>query len=138
MTNKKLPDWKILKCECIRLRLDGLDVFNILSDEAIEKTFNYIGPDRMPEKIRIYLSKIFDCVLPAVLIHDCRFVIGGTIRDFHSANTELRKNLVKCLRANRKEFTLVGYWLARIKIQIAYLLCEKYGKEGWKFKNETV
>ena len=132
----KLPSWKDMKYLAMVYGLEGCEVFKLLDDETKEKEWNGLGPDRLPKKIRDFLDTMHKEVLPAACIHDFRFVIGGSKNDFHEANKELKRNMYKCVRANRREFSLVGYWIARVRIQLAYLLCEKYGYEGWH-KNEA-
>lgn len=127
----KLPDWKALKVEAFRLGLDCNGVFKKLTEEQIEREFNYIGPDRMPEPLRVALSYLHVTVLPAVLVHDLEFVVGGSESDFHQANRRLKHNMKICLKDHRKQFTFLGYWWERLNVQIAYWCCEKYGYEGW-------
>lgn len=133
----KLPPWTDMKYLSILYGLEGCEVYKMLDDETKEREWNGIGPNRMSKKIRDFLDKLYKEILPAACIHDFRFVIGGTIIDFHNANSELKRNMLKCLRANRRSFSMIGYWLSKVKIHIGYLLCEKYGKEGWNFKYET-
>lgn len=134
---KSLPGWRELKDDAIRLGLDGIEIFNEFTDEEIEKAFNYIGPDRFPEKLRLALSYLHRVVLPAVLIHDLDYTKGGTKTEFHQANKRLKKNMKKCVRANRKDYTWVGYQFAKVRIWAAYRLCEKYGYEGWPKEGAT-
>ena len=134
----KLPSWEEMKYEAVRIGLQGCEVFKMLDDETKSKEWNGLGPDRLPKIIRDFLDKLFVEVLPAACIHDFRFVIGGTKKDFHEANVELKWNMDKCLRFYRRKFTMVGYWLAKLRVVIAYHLCENFGYEGWNKKNETV
>jgi hypothetical protein len=129
--NNKLPTWKELKVEAMRLRLDCSNVFTKLDDATIEKEFNYIGPDRLPEKIRLFLSYLHKAVLPAVLIHDLDFVVGGSKDDFHQANLRLKENMYTCVKYYRNEFTWLGYHIEKWHIRKAYKLTEKYGYPGW-------
>ena len=129
--NNKLPSWKELKVEAMRLRLDCSNVFTKLDDATIEKEFNYIGPNRLPEMIRLYLSYRHKAVLPAVLIHDLDYVVGGDKADFHAANLRLKENMYICLKANRKEFSWLGYHYEKWCVRKAYYLTEKYGYAGW-------
>lgn len=130
----RLPSWRELKVEAIRLNLDCNKVFAKLTDKEIEENFNYIGPDRLPEIIRLALSYLHKTVLPAVLIHDLDFYIGGTEEDFHAANKRLKDNMFICLKANRKDFSWIGYHVERWHVKKAYKLCEKYGYTGWHKK----
>ena len=133
---EKLPPWEDMKYEAVRIGLEGCEVFKMLDDETKTKEWNGIGPDSFPKMLRDFLDKLHSEVLPAACIHDFRFVIGGTKADFHEANRELKRNMVKCIRYYRRNFTLVGYWLARVRIHIAFLLCEEFGMPGWRLKNE--
>lgn len=134
----KLPPWEEMKYEAVRIGLSGCEVFKMLDDETKAKEWNGLGPDRLPKKIRDFLDTLYTEVLPAACIHDFRFVIGGTKEDFHTANYELKLNMYQCLRFYRRNFSLVGYWLAKLRVVIAYHLCESFGYEGWNKKNETV
>ena len=136
MDIEHLPSWRELKVEAIRLNLDCNDVFVKLDDETIAREFNYIGPDRFPKWLRETLARLHSCLLPAVLIHDLDYYIGGTKEDFHAANRRLNKNMKRCLKANRSKFGLISYWVERIHIRLFYKLCEKYGFEGWNKTNE--
>ena len=127
-----IPDWKIMKCEAIRLRLDGIEVFRKLTDEEKEREWNGIGPDRFPELLRMMLSNLHRCVLPAACIHDFDYVVGGTKNDFHEANRRMKKNMKICLKSSRDEFSFLGYHMARFRIHLAFRLVEKYGWFGWK------
>jgi hypothetical protein len=95
------------------------------------KEWNGLGPDRLPKRIRDFLDSLHKEVLPAACIHDFRFVIGGSKEEFYEANRELARNMYVCLRKNRRNFSMIGYWLARIRIRIAKILCDKFGWEGW-------
>lgn len=128
-----IPDWKTMKVEGYRLNLIGLEVYKQLPPEVIEEEWNGIGPDRLPKWMRVALSNLHRCVLPAACIHDLRFVIGGNKDAFHAANKEMKKNMRTCLKASRKEFSWFGYWKEKREISIAYKLCEKYGFEGWHY-----
>lgn len=136
---EKLPPWEDMKYEAVRIGLDGCEVFKMLNDETKTKEWNGIGPDSFSKKLRAFLDTLYTEVLPAACIHDFRFVIGGTKEDFHKANLELKWNMDKCLRFYRRNFTMVGYWLAKLRVIIAFHLCENFGLPGWRLKEyETV
>lgn len=128
---QSLPSWKEMKYLALCYGLEGCEVFSKLSPEVMDKEWNGLGPDRLPKRIRDFLDKLYKEVLPAACIHDFRFVIGGSREDFLSANRELARNMKICLRKNRRNFSMIGYWLARIRIRIAKILCDKFGWEGW-------
>ena len=111
--------------------LDCNHVFQKLTEAEIEKEFNYIGPDRLPETIRLMLSYMHTAVLAAVLIHDLDYAIGGSKNEFYEANKRLKKNMKLCLKNHRKDFTFIGYWIERFHVWVAYKLCNKYGYTGW-------
>ena len=126
-----LPSWRDMKYLALTYSLEGCEVFTKLPPEVMDAEWNGLGPDRLPKRIRDFLDKIFKEVLPAACIHDFRFVIGGDRRQFYDANAELKRNMYICLRKNRRNFTMVGYWLAKIRIAIAKILCDQFGWEGW-------
>lgn len=128
---QSLPSWKEMKYLALCYGLEGCEVFSKLTPEVMEKEWNGLGPDRLPKWIRNFLDKLYKEVLPAACIHDFRFVIGGNLEAFYSANREMAHNMKACLRKNRRNYSMVGYWLARIRIRIAKILCDKFGWEGW-------
>ena len=128
----QIPDWLTMKCEAIRLRLEGIEEFKKLTQEEKDKEWNGIGPDRFPAWFRNALSVLHKCVLPAACIHDFDFVVGGTIEEFHAANKRMKRNMKVCLKDSRKEFSFFGYHLARWRVHTAYRLVEKYGLPGWR------
>ena len=132
-----LPSWQEMEIEASRIGLEGCETFQMLDDETKEKEWNGIGADRFPKKLRDALDNLFKEALSAAYIHDLRFVLGGTKKQFHATNSELRRNLKKCLRYYRSHYSLIGYWLTRLEIDIAVHLCNKYGYEGWHKKNEN-
>lgn len=133
---KKLPSWKDMKTEAVRIGLEGCEVFKLLDDETKEKEWNGIGSDSMSKWIRNFLDSLFVEALSAACIHDFRFVIGGSRKKFYESNAELKRNLYKCLRFYRKHYSLIGYWVTKIQINIAVWLCNTYGYEGWRNKIE--
>lgn len=132
-----LPPWQEMKVEALRIGLDGCEVFKMLDDETKEREWNGIGSDAMFKWIRNLLDFLYTDALAAACIHDFRFVIGGTEADFHKSNIELKKNLYKCLKFYKDHYSILGYWLTKIKIKIAVYLCEKYGMPGWNLKTEN-
>ena len=128
---QSLPSWKEMKYLALCYNLEGCEVFSKLPPEVMDKEWNGLGPDRLPKKVRDFLDKLYKEVLPAACIHDFRFVIGGDRAAFLAANRELARNMKVCLRRNRRNFSMLGYWLARIRISIAKILCDKFGWEGW-------
>lgn len=136
---RKLPSWKEMKYFAVLYGLEGCEVFQMLDDETKEREWNGIGKDSMPKWARELLDKIFPDALPAACIHDFRFVIGGSKEQFYATNEELKRNLFKCLKANKKKYSWFRYWRTKIEIRIAVWLCNKYGYEGWRNKqNEMV
>lgn len=116
--------------------LEGCEVFHLLDDETKEKEWNGIGSDAMAKWIRDLLDLMFEDALPAACIHDFRFVIGGTKQQFYDSNAELKRNLFKCLRANKKHYSFFNYHLTKLKIRLAVWLCDKYGYKGWRNKTD--
>ena len=135
---EKLPTWEEMKYEAVRIGLEGCEVFKMLDDETKAKEWNGIGPDRFSKLLRDFLDTLHSEVLPAACIHDFRFVVGGSEADFHAANLELKRNMDSCLRFYRRNFSLVGYWLAKLRVVIAYHLCEMFGYEGWNKRDNVI
>lgn len=133
---EKLPSWKDMKIEAIRIGLEGCEVFHLLDDETKEKEWNGIGSDSMSKWLRHFFDSLFVEALSAACIHDFRFVIGGSKDKFYETNAELKRNLYKCLRYYRSHYSLIGYWITKIEINIAVWLCNRYGYEGWRNKIE--
>ena len=134
----KLPTWEEMKYEAVRIGLEGCEVFKILDDETKTKEWNGIGSDAMPKWSRKLLDRIFANALPAACIHDFRFVIGGSKELFYAANAELKRNLFKCLRANKDKYTWLGRQITKVEIRIAVWLCNTYGYSGWRNKQDEI
>ena len=135
---RSLPSWNDMKYLAVLYGLEGCEVFHLLDDETKDREWNGIGSDAFPKFIRRFLDFLFEDALPAACIHDFRFVIGGPKDDFYKANGELKRNLFKCLRANKKHYSFIGYHLTKLKIRLAVWLCNEFGYEGWRNKtNET-
>lgn len=138
MNNKRvfelleLPKWEDMKYKAVLYSLEGCEVFKLLDDETKTKEWNGIGPDRFPKLVRDILDTMHEFVLPAACIHDFEYVVGGTKSDFYESNARLERNMRKCLKINRKEFSLIGYNLAKIKIKISKWICNNFGLKGWK------
>ena len=133
LTQSSLPDWEDMRYLALCYGLRGCEVFKQLEPEVIAREWNGLGPDRVPEWVRSFLDDLYSEVLPAACIHDLRYVIGGDFEKFREANDELKHNMRVCLKQNRNKFTLFGYLVARIRVNIAVFLCNVFGKPGWKF-----
>ena len=131
LTSRKLPSWQEMQVEAMRIGLEGTEVFKMVDDETKKVQWNGIGADRTPKFLRKLFDKLFVEALSAAYIHDLRFFIGGSKLQFYDSNSELKRNLYKCLRFYRKHYSLLGYWNTKIQINIAVWLCNKYGYEGW-------
>lgn len=134
---ESLPSWRDMKYLALTYSLEGCEVFKELPEEVMDREWNGLGPDRLPKRIRDFLDKLYKEVLPAACIHDFRFVIGGTRQQFYAANAELKRNMNVCLRRNRRNFSMVGYWMAKIRVSIAKFLCDQFGWEGWNKAQEV-
>lgn len=88
---KKLPSWQEMKCEAIRIGLEGCEVFKMLDDDTKEREWNGIGSDAMSKKVRKFLDFLFVEALSAACVHDFRFVIGGSKKKFRESNSELKR-----------------------------------------------
>lgn len=133
---KRLPSWQDMECEATKIGLEGCEVFKLLDDATKKKEWNGIGSDAMSKRLRHFFDSLFVEALSGAYIHDLRFVIGGSKEQFHKTNSELKRNLYKCLRYYRSHYSLVGYWITKIEINIAVWLCNRYGYEGWRNKIE--
>ena len=123
---------KYLVDEAKRLNLDGVELLDSIPESRLSDIYNGVGPDRFPWILRVILSICNICILPAVLIHDVEFSIGGTEDDFHHANIRLYNNAKTCIldKFNDSKFLeSLGF----TKVALFAKLCNIFGRRGWKF-----
>lgn len=114
--------------------LNGTYLFCVLGTETKLKAWNGIGPKYFPLWARRLLSKLHTCILPAAYIHDLRFEMGGTKKNFKFANKEFLKNMKICLSMNKGRFTTVRMLVEKMRIRLAYRLVCWFGWKSWNKK----
>lgn len=114
-------------------KLQGREILRSYLTCEISEIYNGIGPDRFPDWLREIITKTAGIFEPAALIHDVRYQIGGTKKDFTRANTEFKKN---CYKLVKKEY---GWWnpkryalLNKARRWANY--CEFFGLDGYSLK----
>ena len=76
--------------------LDGCDFLATFDYAEIQREYNGIGPEWLPEAWRAKASDMLELFAPAALIHDMRYSASdGTRFSFNSANIEFRDNCLK-------------------------------------------
>lgn len=138
MNNSKfsfeLPSCDLMESICYNYRLDGVDVFELLSDDEKQSNWNGFGPDRFPRKLRTLLSLHEIAILPACYIHDMDYVVGGSKKQFYESNKRLRKNALVCIK---KKEHIIGFFYKnylQIKLWLLEKICNLFGYKGWNKK----
>lgn len=126
-----------MEAKAKQYQLNGTSLFDILDIDTKIKAWNGVGPKYFPMWARRVLSKLHCCILPAAYIHDLRFEIGGTRKDFKSANKEFLKNMKICLRVNKSKFTAFGMIIERLRIKAVYRLVCWFGWKSWNTNTLT-
>lgn len=129
-----VPTVEILLQKIKELNLDGQDVISHYSVEDIARIYNGIGPDRFPDWLRNFLSELNEIILPAALIHDLDYDLGGNWDDFYASNKRLGNNSIKCIKDKFGKYSL-KYWFYLAKVHVFVKICNKYGKPGWNYKS---
>lgn len=111
-------------------QLEGLEIIDKYSLAEISKIYNGIGPDRMNEKIRDFITICNKTPLPAVLIHDLQYDFGGNKEDFRRSNRQLFHNLRKITKICYKCWNPFR-WIQWIRCWYFYRFCKAFGFEGW-------
>ena len=111
--------------------LAGAEILDGFSELELARIYNGIGPDRLRE-IVTEANGLFE---PAALIHDVRYHVGGTKRDFSAANDEFRENCYRLVDAAYSWWNPRRYkWRFRAWRYAHY--CEDFGWEGYTKKEE--
>lgn len=131
-----LPKAKELILLAEGYKLSNVEIVEKFTIQQIEHAYNGIGPDRFPKLLRDALCILNPVILPAVLIHDLEFTLGGTIEDFHAANSNLRSNGKLIIRAHYGILNPFRYILSH-RMTVFYRLCEKFGLVGWNLKTDS-
>ena len=134
VTALSVPDVVTLLEKIKELNLDGQEVLSKYSVDDIVRIYNGIGPDRFPEWFRNFLTELNEIILPAALIHDLDYDLGGSLEDFYASNKRLGTNSVKCIKEKFSKYSL-RYWFYLAKVHVFVKICNKYGKPGWNFKS---
>ena len=115
--------------------LSGLAILGSFSLEELESIYNGIGPDRFPDWLRAIVTEANGLFEPAALIHDVRYHIGGTRKDFAAANDEFRENCYTLVNAAYPWYDPRRYkWLFRAWRYAGY--CQEFGWEGYRKTEE--
>ena len=89
----KLPPATELRQRALELKLQHAERLDRYTDQELARVYNGVGPDRWSDKVRKLLSKVLLPALPAVLVHDVDYDIGGDYHDFLVANRTLADNV---------------------------------------------
>lgn len=116
-----------LIAECYEYELDGRIVLKNFTSDELVAIYNGTGPEWMSEKARKVLDTLSKDLLPAVLIHDVEFHIGGSRTNFYFVNERLRHN---CIVLAKSKY---GWWRPRRYRLLAQAnlfadLCQACGK----------
>ena len=114
-------------------KLEGRGFLEQYSASKIAEIYNGIGPDQFPDWLRKIVTETSGIFEPAAVIHDVRYHVGGTKKDFTKANEEFRRN---CYRLVKREY---GWWnpvryalLNKARRWANY--CEMFGLDGYNLK----
>lgn len=116
--------------------LAGREILDGFSEAELKNIYNGIGPDRFPDWLRTIVTEANGLFEPAALIHDVRYHIGGTKKDFTAANDEFRDNCYALCRVAYSWYDPRRYkWLFRAWRYAGY--CEEFGWDGYHKREET-
>lgn len=119
-----------LEEEALKACLSGWVVLTPYSHQALAEIYNGIGPDRFPEWLRKIITGYGEIFEPAALIHDVRYHIGGTKKDFTSANDEFRENCYLLVKGKYEWWRPMRYILMN-KGRRWSNYCEEFGLSGY-------
>lgn len=117
-----------------RFRLEHMSSVEAFSDEEILREYNGVGPDRWPAFARIVLSAILFDALPAVLVHDMDYVVGGDEWVFHESNRVLGRNVRAIAVEKRRPWDPRRWFLFPVSWIMPWLT-DLFGKPGWNWGN---
>lgn len=110
--------------------LDGIDYMWSFTTAEMQRAYNGIGPEFLPEGIRAKVTDFLGLFAPAALIHDLRFERSDGLRFmFNFANAEFRDNCIKLADAEYPWWRPRRY-AARACARIMYDFVS--GSFGWR------
>lgn len=121
---------KVLVDQALDYNLEGAPLLKAYSTRELQQIFNGIGPSWLPEPIREKLSSWLEIFLPAALIHDVQYAIGGSKESFDAVNDSFGGNcriIVKTLYSWWSWKRYAGLRMANYMTE----LCQKYGWSAW-------
>ena len=118
------------------MELEGAEILDRFTAEAIGKIYNGIGPDRFPDWLRTIVTESAGIFEPATALHDADYDIGGTWQDFTDANERFRRNCYRLVKAEYPWWSPLRYaWLNRARRWANY--CQLFGWEGFHKHGES-
>lgn len=112
------------------MELEGAEILDRFTAEAIGKIYNGIGPDRFPDWLRKIITESAGIFEPAAVIHDVEYENGGTWQDFTDANERFRRNCYRLVKAEYPWWSPLRYaWLNRARRWANY--CQMFGWDGF-------
>ena len=130
----ELPSIDTMETLCYNYYLDGVEVFELLSDDEKRSEWNGFGPNRFPKWLRNFLTLKEWVLLPACYIHDLDYAVGGSKKYFYASNRRFRKNAMKCIAKHDGFYWLPYKVYVILKIRLIEILCNLFGYRGWKKK----
>lgn len=95
-TEEQIADVQELYRLAVLADLDGVEFIAGFPDEELADSYNGIGPEFLPPKVRAKVTKSLALFEPAALVHDLRNEYSdGTRCSFNYANYEFRSNCRK-------------------------------------------
>ena len=128
----ELPSYDTMEMICYNYHLDGVEVFELLTDIEKQREWNGFGPNRFPRWLRNILSFCEMEILPACYIHDLDYAIGGKKKYFYASNKRFRKNALKCIERSKERIGFIKQQYLKFQIYIIEIICNLFGYKGWK------
>lgn len=117
------------------MELEGAEILDRFTAEAIGKIYNGIGPDRFPDWLRELVTESAGIFEPAAVIHDVEYDIGGDWLDFTQANERFKRNCYKLVKDKYGWYNPLRYaWLNKARRWANY--CQLFGWEGYHKRKE--
>lgn len=105
----------------------GLDIRSNVPANEINRIFNGVGAEWMPDGLRAKLDGYSEALLPAVMAHDIDYAYGnGTMLDFQMANRRLEANGRICADATYAWWHPMRY-LVRRQAKAYARICDAFG-----------
>ena len=105
--------------------------FDMASLEQIAATYNGIGPEWLPKRLRNWLTDGFGYFAPAALVHDWeyRFSEDRSRAAFTACNERLRRNSRRLLA---KGYAWYKRWFYRRRPDLLADACQEFGWSAWQ------